>query len=74
MSETFILLPSRDPAASRLVRAPEDFSERDAMRHLTALIGEWQEAGARVDDDALLQTLEDHGFTPLPLLVGPPLD
>ncbi len=72
MSERMMILPSKDVSQLRLVRVPEDLSPHEAYRHVTALIGEIPaEKERRL---APLDALEDHGFEPVPFLLGPSLD
>ncbi len=73
MSKRMMILPSKDVSQLRLVRVPEDLSPHEAYRHVTALISEIPAAGER-RLAALLDALEDHGFEPVPFLLGPSLD
>lgn len=74
MKPRYILLPSRDFTKIRLVQAPEDFSQRDALRHATSLIGEVQENDPDCSWEDIAAVLEDHGFTPVDFMTGPELD
>ena len=58
----------------RLLSIPEDFSERDAVRHVTALIAEIQEEEGEMRWEELAAALEDHGFTSVEFTCGPTLD
>lgn len=73
MQERLMLLPAHDFNRIRLIRIPEDYSERDAVRRVTALIAEAQEQKAW-DWDDLAAVLEDHGFGTVDYTPGPELD
>jgi len=74
MSERLMILPASDFSRIRLVRVPEDISERDALRHATALIAGVQEAQPGCDWEDVEAALEDHGFISVPFELGPALD
>lgn len=74
MSQKLLLLPAKDFARSRLLRVPDDFSERDAVRHVTALIAQVQEEYTDWTWEQLAPVLEDHGFTAVSFILGPELD
>lgn len=74
MSERLMLLPAHDFEQIRLLRIPEDFGERDAMRHVTALIAELQEDSPGLRWEEIAAALEDHGFTTVEFIAGPALD
>ncbi len=72
--ETLVLLPAHDFQQIRLVAVPADFSERDAVRHLTALIATVQQENPDWSWEQLAQTLEDHGIHPVDFILGPELN
>lgn len=74
MPERLMLLPARDFERIRLVRIPDDYSERDAVRRVTALIAEAQEEVQEWRWDEIAATLEDHGFSVVEFTPGPALD
>lgn len=74
MSDRLMLLPAKDFARIRLLRIPEDFGERDAVRRVTALIAEVQEDAGEARWEDLAAALEDHGFTVVEFTCGPALD
>jgi hypothetical protein len=74
MSDRFMLLPSRNIERIRLIRIPDDYSERDAVRRVTALIAEAQEELQEWRWEEIAATLEDHGFSAVEFTPGPALD
>jgi len=74
MPERLMLLPARDYERIRLIRIPDDYSERDAVRRVTALIAEAQEELREWRWEEIAATLEDHGFTVVEYTTGPALD
>lgn len=74
MTDRLMLLPAHDHEHMRLLRIPEDFGERDAMRHVTALIAEMQEESPDLRWEEIATALEDHGFSVVPFMIGPALD
>lgn len=74
MTDRLMLLPAHDFERIRLLRIPEDFGERDAMRHVTALIAELQEESNELRWEEIAAALEDHGFTTVDFVAGPALD
>ncbi len=74
MSDRLMLLPARDFGRIRLLRIPEDFGERDAVRHVTALIAEMQEDEGETRWEDIAAALEDHGFGTVEFICGPALD
>ncbi len=74
MPDRLMLLPSQEFENIRLLRIPEDFGERDVVRHVTALIAEVQEEHAQWRCDDIVAALEDHGFTVVDCILGPALD
>jgi hypothetical protein len=74
MPERLMLLPARDFERIRLIRIPDDYSERDAVRRVTALIAEAQEEIQEWRWEEIAATLEDHGFSVVEFTPGPALD
>jgi hypothetical protein len=74
MAERFMLLPAPGIKSSRLLQVPDDWSERDAVRHVTALIASIQETTPEWTWEDLAPALEEHGFTPVEFILGPSLD
>lgn len=74
MAERLMLLPSQNFDNIRLLRIPEDFGERDVVRHVTALIAEVQEGEEEWRCDDVMAALEDHGFSVVDYILGPALD
>ncbi|GAB4295719.1 MAG: hypothetical protein Kow0096_12690 [Thiohalomonadaceae bacterium] len=74
MPERLMLLPARDFERIRLIRIPDDYSERDAVRRVTALIAEAQEEMQEWRWEDIAATLEDHGFSVVEFTPGPALD
>ncbi len=74
MSDTLMILPSKDCTDIRLVRIPDDIEKHEVFRHVTGLIAsiEEQDPGYSWEDIAAL--LEDHGFEPVDFILGPALD
>ncbi len=74
MPERLMLLPAKDSTMIRIVRIPDDYSERDAVRQVTALIAETQETSAEWKWETLAAALEDRGFSAVEFTAGPALD
>lgn len=74
MSDTFMILPSRDAARIRLVRIPDDLERHEAFRHVTGLIAGVEETRADFRWEDIAAVLEDHGFEPVDFILGPVLD
>ncbi|PKM45366.1 MAG: hypothetical protein CVV05_08375 [Gammaproteobacteria bacterium HGW-Gammaproteobacteria-1] len=74
MPDRLMLLPARNFERIRLIRIPDDYSERDAVRRVTALIAEAQEDVQEWKWEEVAATLEDHGFTTVEFTSGPELD
>lgn len=74
MPDRLMLLPAHDFERIRLIRIPDDYSERDAVRRVTALIAEAQEELQEWRWEEIAATLEDHGFTTVEYTAGPGLD
>lgn len=74
MSERFMLLPAKNIENMKLVKLPEDFDDRDALRHATALIASVEEEDPDYTWDDIAPELEDHGFEIMPFMIGPEID
>lgn len=74
MPERFMLLPASNVENMRLLKIPEDFQDRDALRHATALIASVEENDPDYSWEDIAPVLEDHGFEVVPFMVGPELD
>ena len=73
MSERLMVLPASDFENIRLVSVPDDVADRDALRHVTALIAELQEECPECSWEDIVPVLEDHGFIPVDAMLGPEL-
>lgn len=73
MSETFMLLPGRTPAESRVVRLPHDLDEREAYRRVAGFLRALKETDPEHAAEDALEALAEHGFSPVELVVGPAL-
>lgn len=73
MTDRLMLLPSQEFDKIRLLRIPDDFGERDVVRHVTALIAEVQEENEGWRWEDVVAALEDHGFTVVDFILGPTL-
>ena len=74
MEERFMLLPGSGPEDTHLLRIPDDYSDLDAYRHVTAIIARCQE---ETDDGQsphpCLEVLADEGFREVRVVIGPHL-
>lgn len=68
-----MVLPANDFSKIRVVKVPDDISERDALRHATALIASVQEDDPDSSWEDILLVLEDHGFLAVDFSLGPEL-
>ena len=66
-----MVLPAKDINDIKLVSIPEDFDERDAHRHVTALIASIQETDPDYSWEDLEAVLEEHGFDNIEFELGP---
>jgi hypothetical protein len=73
MSDNFMVLPANDFSKIKVVKVPDDISERDALRHATALIASVQEDDPDSSWDDIILILEDHGFLAVDFSLGPEL-
>ena len=74
MSKRYMLLPAKHSYDYKLVSIPDDFQDRDAHRHVTALIATIQEEDDDYTWDDIEPVLEEHGFVTLDYELGPDLD
>ena len=74
MSARMMLLPAKNVDDMKLVSIPDDFDQRDALRHATSLIASIEEENPDYAWDDIAATLEDHGFMVQEFMVGPELD
>lgn len=74
MSDTLMILPSRDCTDIRLVRIPDDIEQHEVFRHVTGLIASIEEKGPGYSWEDIAAVLEDHGFEPVDFILGPALD
>ena len=74
MSESLMILPSKNCTDIRLVRIPDEFEEHEAFRHVTGLIASVEEENPDYSWDDIAPLLEDRGFEPVPFVLGPALD
>ena len=71
MPSKLMLLPSKDPHKSRLLRVPEDFEEHEIYRVATGIIAGVEEQIPDYDWDDIIEMLEEHGFTEVEFILGP---
>ena len=74
MSARMMLLPAKNIEDMRLVSIPDDFDQRDALRHATALIATVEEENPDSGWEEIAAVLEDHGFEVQEFMIGPELD
>ncbi len=74
MNTSMMLLPAKNIEDMRLVSIPDDFDQRDALRHATALIASIEEDNPDYAWDDIAMALEDHGFMVQEFMIGPELD
>ncbi|MFC1774456.1 hypothetical protein ACFL3A_14090 [Pseudomonadota bacterium] len=74
MSDTLMILPSRDCTDIRLVRIPDDIEQHEVFRHVTGLIASIEEKVPGYSWEDIAAVLEDHGFEPVDFILGPALD
>jgi len=73
MENKLMILPSRDPKATRLVRIPSDFEDHEVFRRVVGLISEVEEQNAKPSWDDIAGILEDNGFELVEFILGPEL-
>ena len=69
-----MLLPAKNIDDMKLVSIPDDFDQRDALRHATALIASIEEDDPDYNWEDIAAALEDHGFESQEFMIGPELD
>lgn len=74
MSVRYMVLPAANVENTRLLKIPDDYQERDALRHATALIASVEEENPDYTWEDIAPVLEDHGFEVVPFMLGPELD
>ena len=74
MADHFMVLPATDFSKIRVVKVPDDISNRDALRHATALIASVQEDDPDSTWEDILPVLEDNGYLEVDFSLGPELD
>lgn len=74
MADHYMVLPATDFSKIRVVKVPDDISERDALRHATALIASIQEDDPDSIWEDILPVLEDNGYFEVAFSLGPELD
>ena len=74
VSETLMILPAKDPTDIRLIRVPDDYEEHEVFRHVTGIIASVEEDNPAYSWEDIRNELEDRGFEPLTLVLGPGLD
>ncbi len=74
MTDRLMILPSKDLGRVRLVTIPTDISPHEAYRFVTGLVSEVPRTDEQSWVDAVMDSLEDQGFTRVDFLLGPALD
>ena len=74
MTARYMLLPAKRIEDMKIVRIPDDFDNRDALRHATSLIATIEEQDPDYEWEDLEATLEDHGFESVEFMIGPEID
>jgi len=74
MAKKLMVLPCKDVGKIRLVTVPEDMSPHEAYRSVTGLVSEIDRTPDDQWVDEVLDLLEDHGFSGVDFVLGPPLD
>lgn len=74
MGVRLMLLPAKNIEGMKLVSIPDDFDQRDALRHATALIASIEEENPDYNWEDIAAALEDHGFEAQEFMIGPELD
>lgn len=74
MADHIMVLPATDFSKIRVVKIPDDISDRDALRNATALIASVQEDDPDFTWDDILSVLEDNGYLAVDFSLGPELD
>jgi hypothetical protein len=74
MADNLMVLPASDFSKIRVVKVPDDISDRDALRHATALIASVQEDDPDSTWEDVLPVLEDNGYLAVDFYLGPELE
>lgn len=74
MADNLMVLPASDFSKIRVVKVPDDISDRDALRHATALIASVQEDDPDASWEDVLPLLEDNGYLAVDFYLGPELE
>lgn len=71
MTAKLMILPSSDPKKMRLVKVPDHFEEHEIYRVATGVIANVEASVPDYDWTDILESLEEHGFTEIPFVLGP---
>jgi len=71
MTAKLMILPSSDPKKMRLVKVPDHFEEHEIYRVATGVIASVEASVPDYDWTDILESLEEHGFTEIPFVLGP---
>ena len=69
-----MILPAKDTSAIRLIRVPADYEEHELFRHVTGIIASIEENNPEYTCEDIKNELEDHGYEPVSVILGPELD
>jgi glucuronate isomerase len=74
MNTRLMILPAKDPKATRLIKIPDDYEEHEVFRHVVGLIAQVEEENPDYTWEDINAMLEDRGFEPVEFILGPELD
>lgn len=74
MADNLMVLPANDFSKIKVVKVPDDISDRDALRNATALIASVQEDDPDSSWEDILLVLEDNGYLAVDFYLGPKLE
>lgn len=74
MADNLMVLPASDFSKIKVVKVPDDISDRDALRNATALIASVQEDDPDSSWEDILLVLEDNGYLAVDFYLGPKLE
>ena len=74
MVDNLMVLPASDFSKIKVVKVPDDISDRDALRHTTALIASVQEDNPDSTWEDVLPLLEDNGYLAVDFYLGPEME
>lgn len=74
MADNLMVLPANDFSKIKVVKVPDDISDRDALRNATALIASVQEDDSDSSWEDILLVLEDNGYLAVDFYLGPKLE